>query len=194
MKSHRLEAFSDGVLAIIITIMVLEFHVPEGTSFYALLILVPKVISYTLSFIYLGIYWNSHHHIFQIIEKVNGKILWANLNLLFWLSLLPFATAWMGENRFEKHPVALYGAVLFMAAVSFRILEIAAISLEGEGSKIYKALKAGMKEKLSTVGYLIGIVLAFYFPYISLGIFYGIALFWVVPDKRIEKEVEKKSG
>ena len=190
MKPQRLEAFSDGVLAIIITIMVLEFTVPEGDSFKDLRPLIPKVTSYLLSFIYVGIYWGNHHHLFQIMEKVNGKVLWANLNLLFWLSLLPFATAWMGENKFGKHPVALYGAILFMAALSFRILENMSISLEGRDSKVSKALRTGLKEKWSTVVYLIGIGISFYSAFISLVIFYGIAIFWIVPDKRVEKVVD----
>ena len=190
MKPQRLEAFSDGVLAIIITIMVLEFRVPEGSSFKALTPLIPNVSSYILSFIYVGIYWNNHHHVFQIIEKVNGKILWANLNLLFWLSLLPFATAWMGENSFEKNPVALYGFILLMASIAFRILENTSIALEGKDSKISKALSSGLKEKISTVTYVAGISISFFNSYISLGIFYLIALLWIVPDRRIEKIVE----
>ena len=192
MKPQRLEAFSDGVLAIIITIMVLEFRVPEGSSFKSLIPLIPKVTSYILSFIYVGIYWNNHHHIFQIIEKVNGKILWANLNLLFWLSLLPFATAWMGENNFDNNPVALYGLVLLMAAIAFRILENTSIALEGKQSKISKALSSGWKEKISTFTYLGGIGISFFNAFISLGIFYLIALLWIVPDRRIEKIVEEK--
>ena len=190
MKPQRLEAFSDGVLAIIITIMVLEFSVPEGSSFRDLRPLIPKVTSYLLSFIYVGIYWGNHHHLFQIMQKVNGKVLWANLNLLFWLSLLPFATAWMGENNFGRHPVALYGAILFMAAFSFRILENMSIALEGEASKVSKALGNGYKEKLSTIGYLVGIGISFYSALISLIIFYVIAIFWIVPDKRVEKIVD----
>lgn len=190
MNPQRLEAFSDGVLAIIITIMVLEFTVPDGSSFRDLLPLVPKVSSYILSFIYLGIYWGNHHHVFQIMEKVNGKILWANLNLLFWLSLLPFATAWMGENNFDKNPVALYGLILLMASIAFRILENASIALEGKDSKISKALSSGWKEKVSTVTYMAGIGISFFNAYISLGIFYLVALLWIVPDRRIEKMVD----
>lgn len=190
MKPQRLEAFSDGVLAIIITIMVLAFTVPDGSSFQALKPLIPKVVSYLLSFIYVGIYWANHHHVFQVIEKVNGKILWANLNLLFWLSLLPFATAWMGENGFEKHPVALYGAMLLMSSVSFRILEKTSIALEGKQSKIGKALGMGTKENISTLVYLAGIGLSFYHAVASLVIFYLVALLWIVPDKRIEKVVD----
>lgn len=187
MQSNRLEAFSDGVLAIIITIMVLEFKVPEGDSFSALTPLIPKFLSYFLSFLYIAIYWNNHHHFFQAIDKVDGKILWSNLNLLFWLSLLPFATAWMGENNFEKNPVALYGFILLMASFAFFILGKNAISLEGKNSKIGKAIQSGMKEKISSTGYLLGIGLSFIYPYISLILFYLIALLWVVPDKRIEK-------
>lgn len=190
MKPQRLEAFSDGVLAIIITIMVLEFKVPEGASFKDLQPLLPKVSSYVLSFIYVGIYWGNHHHVFQVIEKVNGKILWANLNLLFWLSLLPFATAWMGENSFEKNPVALYGLILLMAAISFRILENSSIALEGKGSKISRALSSGWKEKISTVTYMAGIGISFYNAYVSLAVFYLVAMLWIVPDTRIEKIVD----
>lgn len=194
MKPQRLEAFSDGVLAIIITIMVLEFRVPEGSTFKALTPLISKVISYILSFIYVGIYWNNHHHIFQVIEKVNGKVLWANLGLLFWLSLLPFATAWMGENSFQKNPVALYGFVLLMASISFRILENISISLEGKESKISRALRSGLKEKISTASYLAGIGISFFSAYVSLAIFFIIALIWVVPDRRVEKIVEERTG
>ncbi len=190
MKSQRLEAFSDGVLAIIITIMVLAFTVPEGSSFKELRPLMPKIVSYLLSFIYVGIYWGNHHHVFQIIEKVNGKVLWANLNLLFWISLLPFATAWMGENSFDKNPVALYGFILLMTSIAFRILEKASIALEGKGSKISKALGSGRKENISTIAYLAGIGISFFYSYISLAIFFLVAVTWIVPDQRIEKVVE----
>ena len=190
MKSQRLEAFSDGILAIIITIMVLEFTVPDGSSFRELKFLLPKIISYLLSFIYVGIYWGNHHHIFQIIEKVNGKLLWANLNLMFWISLMPFATAWMGENSFKSNPVALYGFVLLMTSIAFRILEKASIKLEGKGSKISKALGAGKKENLSVLAYVAGIAISFFYAYASLAIFFLVALFWIVPDKRVEEVID----
>ncbi|MCJ0742982.1 TMEM175 family protein [Pedobacter montanisoli] len=190
MQTNRLEAFSDGVLAIIITIMVLELKVPEGYSFRTLAPLFPKILSYVLSFLYVGIYWNNHHHLFHIIEKVNGKILWANLNLLFWLSLLPFATAWMGENHFEKNPVAVYGIILVMAAIAFLILEKYAIAHEGKDSKLSVAIRSGFKEKGSVVLYIAGIAVSFFYPLLSLLFYYIVAMMWLIPDKRIEKTLK----
>lgn len=190
MKTGRLEAFSDGVLAIIITIMVLELKVPEDGTFQALNHLIPKFISYLLSFIYVGIYWNNHHHLFQIVEKVNGKILWANLTLLFFLSLIPFSTAWMGENHFEQNTVAVYGINLFLCAVSFNIVQKTALNSEGKDSAIAKAIKNNTKVTASTVLYLIGIAISFFYPKISLILFFTVAIIWLIPDRRIEKQVK----
>lgn len=192
MTTNRLEAFSDGVLAIIITIMVLELKVPHGSDFDTLAPLLPKFLSYLFSFIYVGIYWNNHHHLFQAIEKVNGKVLLANLGLLFWLSLLPFVTGWMGENQFAKNTVALYGFVLLMCALAFLILEKSAIKHEGQESNIGQALANRWKERISTTGYFSGIILAFFYPIISLLIFYSIALLWIMPDQRIENRLNQK--
>ncbi|MGV7104964.1 TMEM175 family protein [Flavobacterium sp. U410] len=187
MTTNRLEAFSDGVLAIIITIMVLEMKVPEGADFAVLKPLFPKFISYLLSFIYVGIYWNNHHHLFHVIEKVSGKILWANLFLLFCLSLIPFSTGWMGENHFDKNPVALYGINLFLCALAFIILEKSSIHYEGESSKLKLALKNYNKEYASLVLYFIGILISYYFPMFSTILYAIVALVWLIPDTRIEK-------
>ena len=186
MKTARLEAFSDGVLAIIITIMVLELKVPIGNEFYNLIPLLSKFLSYILSFIYVGIYWNNHHHIFQAIQKVNGGVLWANLSLLFMLSLIPFTTAWVGENHFTKSPVALYGLNLLLCAITFTILERVAIKYEGVDSTIGKAIKSSAKEYASSLIYTIGITLSFWFPTISMLCYSIVALIWLIPDKRIE--------
>lgn len=190
MTKGRLEAFSDGVLAIIITIMVLEFKVPENASdFSALKPMIPTLISYILSFVYVGIYWNNHHHMLQMISKIKGNVLWANLFLLFTLSFLPFTTAWMGENHFDKNPVALYGFNLMLCALSFTILEKTLISSEGESSKLKNALQNKTKEYLSPIFYIAGIVISFYYPIISM-ICYGIvAAMWLIPDRRMEKNM-----
>lgn len=177
------------MLAIVITIMVLEFRVPEGTEFAVLKPLVPKFLSYVLSFVYLGIYWNNHHHLFQAIQKVNGKILWANLALLFVLSLIPFTTAWMGENHFAKNTVALYGINLMLCAITFLILEKAAIDHEGLRSKIAKALESKIKEYSSVTLYIIGTVISFYIPIIGVLCFTLVAILWIIPDRRIEKQM-----
>ncbi|MBT30247.1 MAG: hypothetical protein CMO01_11355 [Thalassobius sp.] len=190
MKTGRLEAFSDGVLAIVITIMVLELKVPEGSEFAILYPLIPKFLSYMLSFIYLGIYWNNHHHLFQAIERVNGKVLWANLALLFALSLIPFTTTWMGENHFENNPVALYGINLLLCAITFLILERSAINHEGKNSKIGLALQNKTKEILSIIIYIVGVALSYFFPIISI-LGYGlVAIMWLIPDSRIEKQLK----
>jgi uncharacterized membrane protein len=189
MKTGRLEAFSDGVLAIIITIMVLEIKVQEGFTFEVLRPLVPKFLSYLLSFIYVGIYWNNHHHLFQAIEKVNGKVLWANLGLLFALSLIPFTTGWMGENHFEGNPVLLYGINLLFSAIMFLILEKSAIKHEGKDSKIGMALQNKTKEMLSLGLYIIGIILANFLPNISVICYSLVAIIWLIPDTRIEKRL-----
>lgn len=191
MKTGRLEAFSDGVLAIVITIMVLELHVPGGSEFSVLIPLIPKFLSYVLSYIYLGIYWNNHHHLFQAVEKVNGKVLWANLALLFSLSLIPFTTAWMGENQFGENPVALYGINLLLCAIAFSILERAAIKHEGKESKIGVALKDKAKERISIVLYGAGAGVSFLLPVLSM-IFYAlVAVLWIIPDSRIEKQLRE---
>ena len=190
MKTGRLEAFSDGVLAIIITIMVLELSVPEVSSFDALKPLIPKFISYLLSFIYVGIYWNNHHHLFQATEKVNGAILWANLSLLFMLSLIPFTTAWMGENHFAQNPVALYGINLLLCAVAYAFLMKAILKNEGKDSKIGTAVVNTKKENLSIILYLVGIIISFFTPIISVGILFIVAIIWIVPDTRIEKNLK----
>lgn len=191
MKTTRLEAFSDGVLAIVITIMVLELKAPEDVRFSTLFLLFPVFLSYVLSFIYVGIYWNNHHHLFQIVTKVNGKILWANLNLLFWLSLFPFVTAWMGENHFENNPTALYGIVLFMAALAFEILIHCVTIHEGQDSKVAQVYKEDKKLKRSLLLYFIGIVLSFFIPMLGILAYTIVALMWVIPEKRIEEKLQK---
>jgi len=189
MKKNRLEAFSDGVMAIIITIMVLELKIPHGNDWESLIPLTPKFISYILSFIYIGIYWNNHHHLLHTISNVSGGILWANMHLLFWLSLVPFVTGWMGENHFEPMPVALYGFVLLMASIAYYVLQLQIIKRHGKDSMLAKALGSDFKGKSSIVLYLLSIFGAMYSP-ISAGIIYGVvALMWLIPDKRIEKVI-----
>ena len=187
MGTGRLEAFSDGVIAIIITIMVLEFKVPHSGELASLKPLVPKLLSYALSFIYLGIYWNNHHHMMQAAKEVNGVSLWANLHLLFWLSLVPFVTAWMGENHFTKWPVALYGVVLLMAAISYTILSKTLIHNPNRNKSLAKAFGKDEKGKLSMALYAIGIIFSFINQYISLALFAVVAMIWFIPDTRIEK-------
>jgi uncharacterized membrane protein len=186
MGKGRLEAFSDGVLAIIITIMVLELKVPHGESIATLGPLVPAFLSYVLSFIYVGIYWNNHHHMLQASKKVSGPVLWANLHLLFWLSLLPFATGWMGENHFASLPSALYGVVLLAAALAYWLLQQTIIAAEGPGSRLAVAVGSDWKGKLSPVLYLLAIVSTAWLPWVAQAIYVFAALIWVVPDKRIE--------
>jgi len=192
MKTTRLEAFSDGVLAIIITIMVLELKGPEGVNLAALKPLTPHFFGYVLSFIYVGIYWNNHHHLFQAAEQVSGGILWANLHLLFWLSLFPFTTDWMGENALAPTPTAVYGFVLLMAAVAYQILEHTIIAKEGRDSLLARAIGKDWKVKLSTVCYFSAIPLAFLSPWISCALYLFAALLWLIPDPRIERKLEKK--
>ncbi|WP_298486758.1 TMEM175 family protein [uncultured Maribacter sp.] len=187
MKTGRLEAFSDGVLAIIITIMVLEMKIPQGASLDTLKPLVPLFLSYVLSFFYLGIYWNNHHHLFQAANGVNGKILWANLNLLFWLSLFPFVTGWMGENNFNKNPVALYGIILLLASLAYKLLIYCILKNENKNSIVHKALKKDPKGNFSLFLYIAGIGISLYFPKVSLGIYFIVALIWLIPEKRIER-------
>ena len=191
MKTTRLEAFSDGVLAIIITIMVLELKVPHGEGFAALKPLLPVFLSYVLSFVYVGIYWNNHHHLFQSAKHVSGGILWANLHLLFWLSLFPFATGWVGENHFTPLPTAAYGVVLLMAGVSYYILQLAIIARQGPDSLLAKAIGRDWKGKLSPLLYLAAIPLAFVSPWISNGLYVFVALIWLVPDRRIERVINQ---
>ena len=192
MKTTRLEAFSDGVLAIIITIMVLELKVPHAVELTALKPVLPILLSYVLSFIYIGIYWNNHHHLFQATEQVSGGILWANLHLLFWLSLFPFTTAWMGENHLAAIPTAIYGFVLLMAAIAYYVLQRTIIAKEGRESLLAQAVGRDWKGKLSPLLYLAAIPLAFVSPWIAGGLYVFAALLWLIPDPRIEKEIEKR--
>jgi uncharacterized membrane protein len=192
MKTSRLEAFSDGVLAIIITIMVLELKVPHATELVALKPMLPVLLTYVLSFIYLGIYWNNHHHLFQATKEVSGGILWANLHLLFWLSLFPFTTGWMGENHLASTPTAVYGFVLLMAAIAYYILQRAIIAREGRNSLLASAVGRDWKGKVSLVLYLIAIALAFVNSWIAGGLYVFVALLWFIPDPRIERELEKR--
>lgn len=188
MGKNRLEAFSDGVLAIVITIMVLEMKVPHGTDITALVPLLPVFLSYVLSFIYLAIYWNNHHHMMHTVQHVSGGILWANLYLLFWLSLIPFVTGWMGENHFAPLPTALYGIVLLMAAIAYFILQHTILCTHGgKESLLARAIGSDRKGKISPVLYAIAIVLAFYQPWGALTIYAFVAGIWLVPDRRIEK-------
>lgn len=193
MKPNRLEAFSDGVLAIIITIMVLEMKIPEGSRFEDLLPVVPVALSYLFSFIILGIYWNNHHHLMMATTRVNGKILWANLNLLFWLSLFPFTTAWMGENPFEENPVALYGLILLLAAIAYRILGHSIGINEGKDSVIAKAFARDRKGNISILGYLLAVIISFYQPIISIAIYIIVAFLWLIPESRIEKNLKSQN-
>ena len=186
MGKNRLEAFSDGVIAIIITIMVLEMKVPHGDSLAELAPLWPVFLSYVLRFIYVGIYWNNHHHLLHAVGHVSGRVLWANLHLLFWLSLFPFATGWMGENSFAKIPTALYGIVLLMAAIAYVILQQAIIRAQGSDSILQKALGSDWKGKLSPLLYIASIATAFWQPAVAEAILVAVALIWLIPDRRIE--------
>ena len=186
MNSDRLKALTDGVVAVIITIMVLEMKPPAGDTPEALLALLPVFLSYVLSFVYVAIYWNNHHHFFLLTPKVNGAVLWANLNLLFWLSLFPFATGWMGENHFAALPAALYGAVLLMAAIAYWLLQQAIIAAQGPDSVLRRAVGSDWKGKLSPLFYLLAIPAAFWHTGISLALYVSVALLWLVPDRRIE--------
>jgi uncharacterized membrane protein len=188
----RLEAFSDGVIAILITIMVLELSVPRGTSFAALKPLVPTLLSYLLSFVFLGIYWNNHHHMLQAVHRVDGRVLWANMHLLFWLSLVPFGTRWMGEHSFAPMPVALYGVFLLGAAIAYYILARALVGLHGDESVIARALGADFKGRISIVIYLAAIPLAFVHAAISEGLYVLVAVMWLVPDRRFERTLAGK--
>ena len=190
MSKQRLEAFSDGVMAILITIMVLELRVPHSAELSALVDVLPTFLSYVLSFIYLGIYWNNHHHMLHAARHVSGGVLWANLHLLFWLSLLPFATGWMGENHFAAVPTAFYGVILLACAMAYLVLERALIAADGPHSELAKAVHHGFKEKISPFFYIAAIPLAFVNQYWSDVLFVAVALIWVIPDRRIERLVK----
>jgi TMEM175 potassium channel family protein len=192
MDKGRLEAFSDGVIAIIITIMVLEMRVPHGEEWSSLLPLIPVFVSYVLSFANLGIWWNNHHHMLKAAHRIDGSVLWANLHLLFWLSLMPFATAWMGENHFARAPVALYGGDLFMSGVAYYILQHRLIAVNGKDSPIAIAVgRTDVKGKISPVLYFIGIVSAFFVPLVSMACYVAVAVMWLVPDRRMERVVHE---
>src|SRR5438132_4153162 len=193
MDKRRLESFTDGVIAILITIMVLELRVPAGASLASLSPVLPVFLTYLLSFVYPGIYWNNHHHMFQLMDRVTGGILWANLHLLFWLSLVPFATGWMGENHFGAVPTALYGAVLFLAGGAYYILELTIIASQGERSKLKEAVGGEMKGIASMLLYALAVAMAFFNQWISDGIFILVALLWLVPDRRVERAMDRKT-
>ena len=190
MSKGRLEAFSDGVIAILITIMILELKVPHSTEFSALRPVVPQLLTYLMSYLYLGIYWNNHHHMLQMTTRVNGGILWANLHLLFWLSLFPFGTAWMGENHFAPAPTAVYGVVLAMAGVAYYVLQGAIIKAEGPHSRLKAAVGRDAKGKASIILYCLAIPLAFASQWIAQAIYVVVALVWLIPDSRIESRID----
>jgi uncharacterized membrane protein len=191
MEKNRLEAFSDGVLAIIITIMVLEMKTPHGADLEALRPLVPVFLAYVLSFIYVGIYWNNHHHLLQATQKVDGKVLWANLHLLFWLSLIPFVTAWMGENHFAPLPMSIYGVVLLMAAIAYKVLQTAIVNHgKHENEVLASAIGSDLKGYLSIICYIAAIPLAFVHELIAGALYAAVALMWLIPDRRIENKIK----
>jgi uncharacterized membrane protein len=192
MPTERLTAFSDGVVAIIITIMVLELKVPHGADWAALATLTPVFLSYVLSFVYVAIYWNNHHHLLHTCERIDGTILWANMHLLFWLSLIPFATAWSGENHFASLPTAIYGVALLMPALAYYLLQKAIIRLEGTDSTLARALGRDVKGKVSPLLYVAAIALAFVNHWISIAIYLAVAVMWFIPDRRIERTVGTK--
>lgn len=194
MGRGRLEAFSDGVLAIIITIMVLELKVPHGADLGALGPLLPVFLSYVLSFIFIGIYWSNHHHLFHAVQHVDGRILWANLHLLFWLSLIPFVTGWMGENHFAAWPVALYGTVLLSAAIAYVILTRVLVSYHGRDSALAKAVGKDFKGKVSMVCYAVAIPLAFVNAWLACGLYVLVVVMWLIPDRRIERELTERTA
>jgi uncharacterized membrane protein len=192
MHKTRLEAFSDGVIAILITIMILELKIPEGTDLQALRPLLPIFLTYVLSFVFLGIYWNNHHHMLQATEGVNGAVLWANLHLLFWLSLMPFVTGWMGENHFAPLPTAVYGVVQFCAAIAYTLLQAAIIHLEGPHSRLAAAVRKDVKGKISALMWFVAIPLAFVQTWMAIGLYITVACIWLVPDRRIESTVRHR--
>jgi len=191
MQKNRLETFSDGVIAIIITIMVLEMKVPHGTDLVALKPILPVFLSYVLSFIYIGIYWSNHHHLLHATHRVSSGILWANLHLLFWLSLVPFVTGWMGENHFAALPAALYGLVLLLAGVAYSVLQRTIVARQGSDSVLAGELGRDRKGKLSLVLYVVGIALSFVSPWLGAALYVLVAAMWLVPDRRLERVVEK---
>ena len=191
MGTNRLEAFSDGVIAIIITIMVLELKVPHGADLAALGTLIPVFCAYVLSFVYVGIYWNNHHHLMHLVPRVNGAILWANLHLLFWLSLVPFCTAWMGAHPEASAPTTVYGIVLLAASLAYWVLQSVVIRFQGPESLMADAIGNDFKGKLSSALYLISIAASFYFPHLAQGVLVLVALIWLIPDRRVERVVEK---
>jgi uncharacterized membrane protein len=193
VTTSRLEAFSDGVLAIIITIMVLELHVPEGTDLEALGESATGFLTYLLSFVYVGIYWNNHHHMFQLVKRIDGLVLWTNMHLLFWLSLFPFTTAWVDESDFARTPVVTYGLNLLAAAIAYYLVQLAVFRSEGSESRLRAAVGRDVKGKVSPVLYLTGIATAWLSPWLSLAIFAGVAVMWVVPDRRLERFVAEHS-
>ena len=193
MPSNRLEAFSDGVLAIIITLMVLDLRVPHTSELAALKPVLPVLVGYVLSFIYVGIYWNNHHHLFQTTDRITGGILWANLHLLFWLSLFPFTTGWIGENPSAPVPTAVYGLVLFMASIAYYILQRGIIADQGQGSLLARAVGTDWKGTLSPLIYLLAIPLSFVSPWIATGLYTVVALLWLIPDRRIERAIKGSS-
>ena len=192
METNRLEAFSDGVVAIIITIMVLELKVPHSPDLNALRPLLPVFLTYLLSFVYVGIYWNNHHHLLRVCHRINGGIMWANLHLLFWLSLFPFVTGWAGENEFQPLPSALYGAVLFMGAIAYYILQNLIVAAEGPSSRLAQALGSDWKGKLSLLLYPTAIGMSFVSPIVAGGIYIAVALMWFIPDRRLVRVVNER--
>jgi uncharacterized membrane protein len=193
MPKGRLETFSDGVIAILITIMVLELHIPDGDSWHALRHELPVLLAYLLSFVYLGIYWNNHHHMLSAVARVNGVALWANLHLLFWLSLIPFSTAWMSEHRFPPVPTAVYGIVLLAAAIAFLILQTTLLHAEGERSRLRVAIGSDFKGKVSALLYMLGIGLSFANRWLGVALYIVVALIWLVPDRRVERHLAAAS-
>lgn len=191
MNKNRLEAFSDGVLAIIITIMILEIKVPENNTFESLKPLIPVVLSYVLSFVYVGIYWNNHHHLLHTVKKVNGSIMWSNLFLLFWLSLIPFGTNWIGSQRFAIIPTCTYGFILLMCAISYTLLQNSIINQQGSESVLAKAVEKDFKGKISLACHIVALPLAFVSTWVSEILFIAVALLWIIPDRRIEKQINK---
>jgi uncharacterized membrane protein len=194
MNKTRVEAFSDGVIAILITIMVLELRIPEGSSWEAIRPEVPVLLTYVLSFVFLGLYWNNHHHLFHAADRITGGILWANLHLLFWLSLTPFATGWMGRNHFEPVPTAFYGVVLLLAAIAYTILVRCIIAAQGPHSRLKEAVGSDLKGNLSMVMYITAIPLAFVNRWLAYAIYISVALMWLIPDRRIERRLQAESG
>ena len=192
MGKDRVAAFSDGVIAILITIMVLELRVPHGADFAALESVWPSLVTYALSFVYLGIYWNNHHHLLYTVTRVDGLILWANLDLLFWLSLIPVATAWMGQNLGQPLPTALYGVSLLLPAIAYYLLVLAIIRRHGADSMLAKAIGSDIKGKISPVLYIAGIALAFVTPWVSIALYVVVAVLWLVPDRRIENLIDRE--